>query len=148
MTPSVTLTLPLDHPKLGAILHLAGVSLPTQPISGARPQTGSTMDPTGLAILDDAGAATVADPRNATPRYLDGLRLLASKEDVTEAELMKAVGGVPAFKLSGHKAATTKRVQTALGGKTGAVLFRIEGDKVVIAPETRGALARHFGLTS
>lgn len=144
MSASLTFTLPCDHPKLGAVLAVLGISAPSQPTSSAH-AAGSTLDKTGLAILDDAGAAIVADPRNASPLYLDGLRLLASKDDVTEEELMAAVRAIAAFKLVGHKAATTKRVQKALGGKTGAVLFRIENGKVVIAPETRAALARHFG---
>jgi hypothetical protein len=39
-------------------------------------------------------------------------------------------------------------VQRALGGKRGAVLFKIERGRVVIALQTRQALARYFGIAS
>lgn len=148
MTLSLTFTVPIDHPQLDVLLGILRAPVSSPPMAAPGRKTGSTMDLTGLAILDAAGAAIVADPRNALPPYLDGLRLMASKKDVTEAELMTATRSHKSFGLAGHKAATTKRVQTALGDKKGAVLFRIEEGKVVIAPETRIALARHFGFIS
>jgi hypothetical protein len=101
------------------------------------------MNPAGLAVLDSAGAAVTADPRNASAKTMAALRLLASKPNLSEAELLAVVG---ARTLAGNKAATTKRVQAAIGGKTGAVLYRIENGKVVMAEETRRSLARHFGF--
>jgi len=137
----ISLTLPLDHPKLPAVLAALGFTSPAA--LPAIPQTGSSIDPSGLAVLDDQGVAVVAEPRNASPEYLAGLRLLASRPDVTEADLRAAVG---AATLAGHKAATSKRVKRALGGKT-AALFKIERGRAVIAPQTRQALARYLGVT-
>ncbi len=151
--PRITLTVPTDHPNLLTVLTLLGVALPgsstTTPPAAAPAiplSAGSYADATGLAVLDDAGAAVVADPRNASLPYLAGLRLLASQPNLLETALMKAVGAATPTKLAGHKAATTKRVKAALGGKAGAVLFRIEQGKVVVAEETRKALARYFNL--
>ena len=101
------------------------------------------MNPAGLAVISAAGAAVIADPRNASAKTMAALRLLASKPNLSEAELLAVVG---AGTLAGNKAATTKRVQAAIRGKTGAVLYRIENGKVVIADETRRSLARHFGF--
>jgi hypothetical protein len=163
MSGSVTLTFPADSAALTAVLAVlatlgvpapaAGASVPVPipaappaPAAGetvAPPPAGSFMDTTGLAVIDAAGAALIADPRNASAAYLAALRLMASKPDLSEDELLAVVG---AATLAGNKAATTKRVQGALGGKLGAVLYRIENKKVVLANATRQALARHFGF--
>lgn len=144
----VKFELEVDDPRLPQVLALLGASLASPPAEGAietaeKPARGSYVLPDGRAVLDDEGVQVVANPRNASARYLAGLRLLASRADVSETELMKAVG---ATTLAGHKAATTKRVKGALGGHTGAVLFHVHNGKVEIAPETRAALARYFGL--
>jgi hypothetical protein len=141
---SLSVTLPLDDPKLPAVLAALGLATSAAPTAiPVAPQVGCSVDPSGLAILDDQGTAVVADPRNASAGFLAGLRLLASRPDVTERDLLTAVG---ATTLAGHKAATSKRVQRALGGKRGAVLFRVERGRAVLAPQTRQALARHFGI--
>jgi hypothetical protein len=102
------------------------------------------MDATGLAVLDAAGAAVVAHPKNASEKTLASLRLLASKSDLSEDELLAVV---EAPTLAGNKAALTKRVQQALGGTSkGAALYRIKDGRVVMAEATQQALARHFGF--
>jgi hypothetical protein len=142
---SVTVTLPLDDPKLPAVLAALGVTNMASPAPpAATTQRGCSIDPSGFAVLDDHGAAVVADSRNASAEFLAGLRLLASRPDVAEADLLAVVG---AATLAGHKAATTKRVKRALGGKGGAVLFKIERGRAVMASETRQALARYLGIT-
>jgi hypothetical protein len=142
---SVTFTLPFDDPKLAAVLSALGLTNLSPPGLPAAPQQlGCSVDPSGLAVLDDRGAAVVAESRNASQRYLAGLRLLASRPDVTEADLRAAVG---ASTLAGHKAATSKRVKRALGGRT-AVLFKIERGRAVMMPQTRQALARYLGVLS
>jgi hypothetical protein len=142
---SLSFTLPLDDPKLPAVLAALGLANPASPVPiAAAAQVGCSVDPSGLAVLDDHGAAVVAESRNASPEFLAGLRLLASQPDVTEADLLTAVG---ASTLAGHKAATTKRVKRALGGKGGAVLFKIERGRAVIAPQTRQSLARYLGVS-
>lgn len=147
---SITFTMATTDPNLPAVLALLGIGLPASampsPAPGNPVPAGSHVDINGLAVLDDAGAAIVADPRNASPPYLAGLRLLASKPNVPVTEMMKAVGAPTPEKMAGHKAATTKRVKTALGGKGSAVLFRVAQGKIVIAAETRQALARYFNL--
>jgi hypothetical protein len=146
MVNSLTFNLTLDDTRLSAVLAALGLAAPVSPAPiAAFPQVGCSVDPSGLAILDDHGAALVGDSRNASAGFLAGLRLLASRTDVTEPDLRAAVG---ASTLAGHKAATTKRVQRALGGKGGAVLFKIERGRVVIALQTRQALARYFGIAS
>jgi hypothetical protein len=151
---SITLTFSLDAAKLDAVLTALGVSIPSpaaEPAggapaatdTGASQQAGSFMNPAGLAVIDAAGAAIVADPRNASAKTMAALRLLASKPNLSEAELLAVVG---AGTLAGNKAATTKRVQVVIGGKTGAVLYRVESGKIVMAEETRRSLARHFGF--
>jgi hypothetical protein len=142
---SFTLTLPLDDPKLPAVLAALDIASPASPAPiAAVPRSGCSVDASGLAVLDDDGAAVVAEPRNASRQFIAGLRLLASQPDVTEGDLLAAV---EASTLAGHKAAATKRVKRALGGKGGAVLFRVERGRAVIAPQTRNALARYFGVT-
>ena len=141
---SVTITLSVDDPKLPAVLAVLGLGTPISPAPpAALQQVGCSVDPSGLAVLDDHGAGVVAEARNASAEYLAGLRLLASRPDVTEADLLAAVGAAP---LAGHKAATTKRVKRALGGKT-AALFKIERGRAVMAPQTRQALGRFLGVT-
>src|SRR4051812_7137576 len=98
--------------------------------------------PSGLAVIDDAGAAVVADPRYISLRTLAALRLLASRPNLDEREVLAVVH---ASTLAGNKAALTKRVQAATGARTGAVLYRIENGRVVMAEATRQSLARHFG---
>lgn len=160
MSGSITLTFPVDDEKLAAVLAVFGVlptggtrnptlpsvpitAIPAAPSADGSPQVRSFMNPAGLAVIDAAGAAVIADPRNASAKTMAALRLLASKSNLSEAELLATVG---ADTLAGNKAATTKRVQAAIGSKTGAVLYRIENKKVVMADETRRALARHFGF--
>lgn len=141
-----TVTLPLDDPKLPAVLAALGLASPMLPTVAAAPtQPGCSIDPSGLAVLDDHGAAVVAQARNASSEFLAALRLLASKPNVKEGELLVVVGSST---LAGHKAATTKRVKRALGGKDGAVLYKIERGNAVMAPQTRQALARFFGIAS
>jgi len=163
MSGSITLTFPADPAVLAAVLTVLaarGVPAPAvdtslpMPIPAAPPSStagetvpppsaGSFMDKTGLAVLDAAGTAQIADPRNASAAYMAALRLMASKPDLSHDELLAVVG---AATLAGNKAATTKRVQGVLGGKLGAVLYRVENKKVVMADATRQALARHFGF--
>jgi hypothetical protein len=142
---TISVTLSLNDPKLSAVLAVLGLTtLSSSAPLAAPPQAGCSVDPSGLAVLDDHGAAVVAESRNASPEYIAGLRLIASKPDVAEADLLATVG---ASTLAGHKAATSKRVKRVLGGKGGAVLFKIERGRVVIAPQTRQALARYLGVT-
>ncbi len=143
---SFTLTLPLDDPKLPAVLAVLDLTSPASSASiAAPPQAGCFVDASGLAVLDDHGAA-VLPAENPVTLHLNSLPAcgcFASQPDVTEDDLRAAVG---ASTLAGHKAAATKRVKRALGGKGGAVLFRIERGRAVIAPQTRQALARYFGV--
>jgi hypothetical protein len=138
--PSVHFSLNLDDPRLPAVLTALGMP----PSTGAPgpAQKGSYADPRGLAVIDDTGAAIIADPRNASAAYLAALQLIASKPDVTEAELLGVAG---ASTLAGHKAATSKRVKRVLAGRS-AALYRTEQGKVVVADATRQSLARHFGI--
>lgn len=164
MSGTITLTFPADPATLAAVLAALGVdvSSPTAANTAAAqeritaptpaaaetvtpPNVGSFMDPTGLAVIDATGAALIANPRNASAEYLAALRLMASKPHVAEAELLTVVG---AATLAGNKASTTKRVQGVLGGKLGAVLYRIKNGKVEMADATRQALARHFGFVT
>ena len=144
MSGTITLTFPADPATLAAVLAALGVdaSSPTAANTAAAqeritaptpaaaetvtpPNVGSFMDPTGLAVID--------------------ARLMASKPHVAEAELLNVVG---AATLAGNKASTTKRVQGVLGGKLGAVLYRIKNGKVEMADATRQALAHHFGFAT
>lgn len=145
-----TFTVPLDHPNLAGFIALLGQSAPVQPPAPvAAPlafPSGCSVDATGLVVLDANGAAIVANPRDASPRTLEVLRLLATDPNVTEADILTIMNS---GSLIGFKAAMTKRVQTAFGGKKlhpGAGLFRVEGGKVVVRPETRAALAAFFGI--
>ena len=146
---SITISLPLDHPSLPTLLAALGLGGATSlPIAQPGPdqptsqRAGSYADADGLACLDDAGAAIVADTRNASQGYLSGLRCLATSNDaLSEHELLKAVGSKT---LAGHRAATTKRVQRVLGRR--AFLFHVQDGKIVVAPQTREALRRHFGM--
>jgi hypothetical protein len=126
-----------------AALRLNGVAATSPTAIGiAAVPVGGSIDPSGLALLDDRGAAIVADPRGASTKYLAAIRLLASEQNLTEADLLATVG---ASTLAGHKAATSKRVQRALGGKR-AKLYDIARGQVVMAPQTRQVLARYLGL--
>jgi len=167
MSGSITLTFPADAATLAAILTALGVSLPpaaaplpeSAPHAPANPPAptytaaiantvsppsdGSFIDHTGLAVIDAAGAAVIADPRNASAKFIAAVRLIVSKPDLTEDELLATVD---ASTLAGHKAASTKRVQRVLGGRRGAVLYRIQNGKVVMADPTRKSLAAYFGI--
>lgn len=143
--PKLHFSLDIDDPKLPAVLTALGVVLTLQTQTQQAANDGSSVDPSGLAILDAKGAAIVAEPRNASPKYLAGLRLIASDPNLTQASLLKAIGGAT---LAGHRAATTKRVMRALGGKQ-ASLFRIGADgTIVVMPQTRQSLAQYFGLAA
>jgi hypothetical protein len=118
---------------------------PFRPSAAVSSSVASYVDPSGLAVLDAAGAAVVADPRYASLRTLAALRLLASRPDLDERALLAVVH---ASTLAGNKAALTKRVRAVIGATTGAVLYRIENGKVMMAGATRQSLARHFGLAA
>ncbi len=131
---TITLTFDLDDPRLTPVLAvLLGVLGASSTAIRPPRQDGSYMNPQGLAVIDDLGATVIANPKNISEKTLAALRLLASKPNLSEAELVV------------DKAAITKRVQAAIGRK-GARLYRIENGKVIMADETRRSLARHFGF--
>jgi hypothetical protein len=133
---NVTLVFNVDDGQASALLAALGHALPT-PMPP--PPAGSFVRQDGLAVLDDTAALVVCDSKNASAPYLEALRLIATTPNLAASVLLKVV---PASTLAGHQAASTKRVRRALGGHAGA-LYRVDGSgKVIVAPETREALAR------
>lgn len=145
MLNSVSFTLALTDPRLPAVLNALGLEAPVPSAISSAPLASpvASMDEKGLALIDDRGIEVLADPRNASGAYISALRLMASKSNVSVDELVEALEGTS---LSAFQGAATKRVQRIFGGKRGAALYVVDGDKVLLADTTREALGRHFGF--